>query len=558
MNVTAAFTGALPIIIIVSAVLTALVSVSLLWLYRRAVVRAMNVQAQAGIGATSPKSVSTSTAVRTRSFPVLAIIDSASQPEIASAGKTAYHQAMRSLKQAALVYAIAGLVYALILTSAWMITAGGGFIVVRFLLLLSYYTWPIVLVVSLLIPTGRSRFIPVYFAILLAVAIIGLIRNPDLTARQLVYLWFFANGPGSVLLLAFLHRRVRAVGPLVLAFMVAAVTGAVVIVSLVGSSQGLMRGVVNVGSVLGMRAMVIFIMLHVIGFGLFGLLGWPLLRRLGRRYQEKRMSDQSISLDALWLLFGVVQSFTLVFEGWAWIFTGLVAFVGYKLALRICFTVLSRDRRDSAKARLLLLLRVFSLGQRSERLFDMISNVWLRSGSIALIAGPDLVTSTVEPHEFLNFLSGRLSRQFVEGEADLEQRVSRMDTKPDPDGRHRVNEFFCRADTWQMTMQQLAGQSNAVLMDLRSFSKSNQGCIYELQQLMNNIPLSGVVLVIDDSTDRTFLEMAVRKIWQNLEASSPNVELSEPTVRCFSVKQQSPAEMERLLLILFNAQTAVG
>lgn len=265
------------------------------------------------------------------------------------------------------------------------------------------------------------------------------------------------------------------------------------------------------------------------------------------------MSDQSITLDALWFLFGVVQSFTLVFEGWAWIFTGLVAFVAYKLALGIGFKVLSGERGDSAKARLLLLLRVFSLGQRSERLFDIISNVWLRIGSISLIAGPDLVTTTVEPHEFLDFMSGRLSRQFVQDEKDLEQRLSNMDTRPDPDGRHRVSEFFCRADTWQMTMQRLAQGSDAVLMDLRSFSKSNQGCIYELRQLFNSIALNRVILVIDDSTDRTFLEMTVGDIWQNLELSSPNIAFSKPTVRCFSVKQQSLAEMKKLLHILFSA-----
>lgn len=465
---------------------------------------------------------------------------------------------MQSLKQAALVYGIGGLVYALILTSAWMITAGGGFIVVRFLLLLSYYSWPIVLVVSLLTPTGRSRIIPAYFAIVLAVAGIGLIRNPDLTVRQLVYLWFFANGPGTVLLLAFLHRRVRAVGPLVQVFMVAAVTGAVIIVSIVGNSQGMLRGIANIGSALGLGATTIFVLLHLIGFVMFGVLGWWLLRWLGRRYQEKRMSDQSISLDALWLLFGVVQSFTLVFEDWAWIFTGAVAFAAYKLTVWAAFALFARQRGEGTAGRILLLLRVFSLGQRSQILFDFLSKIWLRIGSICLIAGPDLVTATVEPHEFLDFVGGHLSRQFVQGETDLEQRVSLMDTRPDSDGRHRVNEFFCRADTWKMTMQRLASQSNAVLMDLRSFSKSNQGCIYELQQLMNNIPLSGVVLVIDDSTDRSFLEMTMREIWQNLDPSSPNVELSGPTVRCFSVKQQSPAEMERLLLMLFNAQPAVG
>lgn len=153
-------------------------------------------------------------------------------------------------------------------------------------------------------------------------------------------------------------------------------------------------------------------------------------------------------------------------------------------------------------------------------------------------------------------MGGRLSRQFVQGETDLEQRVSHLDTRPDPDGRHRVNEFFCRADTWQMTMQRLARGSDAVLMDLRSFSKSNQGCIYELRQLMNSIPLDRVILAIDDSTDRTFLEMTVREIWQDLAPASPNAKLSRPVVRCFPVRQQSPKEIEGLMLIIFGARAS--
>jgi hypothetical protein len=554
MTLTVALTGALPVIIIVAAVLTALASIFLLWLYRRAVGRGM--RAQAGVLSQPVASASALPRALGGSSPALAIIDSASHPEASSPGESEYRKSMRSLNQAAAVYAIGGLIYALVLTSAWVIAAGAGFNVVRFLLLLSHYSWPIVLVLSLLIPSSKPRIIPFYFAIVLIISTIALIRSPDLTLGQTVIRWLFANGPGTVLILAFLNRRVRAVGPLVLAFMVAAVTGAVIIVSIVGNSQTILLLLAEIGDMLGLAATPIFVLLHLIGFLLFGVFGWWLLRWLGRRYQEKRMSDQSIRLDALWLLFAVVQSFTLVFEGWAWIFTGFLAFVAYKLTLNIGFSALSRGRGDKNKARVLLLLRVFSLGQRSERLFDRISTIWLRNGSIGLIAGPDLVTSTVEPHEFLDFLGGRLSRQFVQSDADLEQRIAHMDIRPDPDGKHRVNEFFCRSDTWQMTMRRLMDRSDAVLMDLRSFSKRNQGCIYELRQLFNTIAVDRVILVIDESTDRIFLETTVGEIWRNLEPSSPNTKLPIPTVRCFSVKQQSSREAMNLLNLLYGVQAA--
>lgn len=299
----------------------------------------------------------------------------------------AYRQAMYSLNRSAVIYALGGLVYALVLTSAWMSTAKGGFILTRFLWLYSCYSWPVVVAMSFMIPAARKRIAIAYGAIVLLVAGVALVRNADISTGQLLFFWLFANGPGTVLLLAFLNRRVRAVGPLVPAFMVVAVTGAVIIVNIVRSSEGLMRGIVNVGSALGLGATAIFAMLHLIGFALFGVFGWPLLRWFGHRYHEKRMSDQSITLDALWLLFGVVQSFTLVFEGWAWIFTGIAAFAVYKLAVRVGFNLFARQGREDAIKRTLLLLRVFSLGQRSQRLFDLLSKTWLRTATSA--SSPD-------------------------------------------------------------------------------------------------------------------------------------------------------------------------
>lgn len=60
-------------------------------------------------------------------------------------------------------------------------------------------------------------------------------RNPVLGIEELTFFWFFANGAGTLLLAAFLTRRVRAVRPLVLAFMVVGVTGAFLAVTIAGS-----------------------------------------------------------------------------------------------------------------------------------------------------------------------------------------------------------------------------------------------------------------------------------------------------------------------------------
>ena len=252
----------------------------------------------------------------------------------------------------------------------------------------------------------------------------------------------------------------------------------------------------------------------------------------------------------MWLLFGVVQSITLAFEGWAWIFTGPAAFAVYKLVAAVGFKM-TGVARSGERSPTLLLLRVFALGNRSERLFDALSKRWLRAGSISMIAGPDLVASTVEPHEFLEFMGGRLSRMFVRGRDDLERRVQAMDYGPDPDGRFRVNELFCYADTWKDAMRELSVGADAVLMDLRSFSRSNQGCLFELQQLLDVVPLERVVFLLDDTTDRAFLERALQDACRQARVDSPNRRTAAPEARLLRVAAQQTADVRGLLKLLF-------
>jgi len=554
LNMTIALTGILPAVMIASAVLTAVAAGILLWLYRRAVVQSMGATSDAA-DIRAPSAILE--AMPVADFPPLTIttLDCGSAAVASREAEQAWRQANRSLKRVALVYLVGGLSYALVFACVWMVVSAGGFIPVRFGWLFACYSWPIVLALSMVAvidPRRHVAIVGVYGVFLIGAAVVALVRNPDLTPGQLVFFWLYANGPGTVLLLTFLRRRVRAVGPMVLAFMVTGVTGAVLAIQVVGSSAKLMRTAVAIGSSLGLSATELFVLLHLFGFVIFGILGWALLCWIGRRYRLKRASDQSLTLDAMWLLFGVVQSITMVFEGWAWIFTGFAAFAVYKLAVGVGFRVLRRQSMGDTGRPSLLLLRVFALGRRSERLFNMMSKLWLRAGSINLIAGPDLVTAMVEPHEFLDFLGHKLSRRFVQDEVDLHSRLSRMDGKPDPDGRHRVNEFFCHADTWQMSMTQLAVQSTAVLMDLRSFSPANQGCLYELQELMGNVSLARVLFVIDDTTERIFLEQTLHRLWASVDDNSPNLRLSSPEVRLFRVSFQAAEDVTVLLKLLIG------
>jgi hypothetical protein len=295
------------------------------------------------------------------------------------------------------------------------------------------------------------------------------------------------------------------------------------------------------------------VVLTVIGLVLFGAVGWPVLHWLRRAYEAKRMNDQSLILDALWLFFGISYATDLAFEGAIWVVAAPVAFAVYLTTARLGLRLLVSDKARSGRS--LLVLRVFALGKRSENLFRAVSQSWRHVGPVKLIAGPDLTSATVEPHEFLDFVSGRLERQFIDSPDALGRRVARIDTRPDFDGRFRVNDFFCHEDTWQMTLGALVQRSDAVLMDLRKFSAERRGCIYEIRLLFECTPLARIVMLVDDTTDVPFFEYALSAVWNEMPAHSPNRALASPQLRVVRGGQGGGRDPEALLVATCRAAT---
>jgi len=129
----------------------------------------------------------------------------------------------------------------------------------------------------------------------------------------------------------------------------------------------------------------------------------------------------------------------------------------------------------------------------------------------------------------------------VRDEADLARRHAARALGPDPDGRHRVNEFFCHDDTWRPTMLRLARAADAVLMDLRGFSPQNEGCRYELQQLLDHVALERVVVLVGRDTERVFLERTLAGLWQASRADSPNRGKPQPRLRMVEERGEDTA-----------------
>lgn len=540
-------------ILVSAALLTVPISLLLLWLYGRAVRREMLAASQsAGNWAVPSQSQSPHSGV-----PLLKVETLDAAAEMPS---DAYRRAQRSLRSAIWVYALAGLAYALVFAAAWSYQADGAlFAWRRITLLAGIQYWPAVIAIVIIAATNRVARAKIYlslFVFLIAFSIYELAISPDLTVAQLLKLWLVTNGPPSLLIVALLWRPVRSIAPLVMSFLLVIITGGIVIGGLLLTpDQG--RKAFEVGSSLGLGPAGIFFGAHIVGLFLFAIPGWWLLRRIGNTYRRKHTSDQSIMLDSLFFIFAFEQTLVLsARDNTLFIMAGALAFVVYKLVKWIGFRLLRHDPSETGPV--LLLLRVFALKGRSERLFDPLTKWWRRAGSLVMIAGPDLIRSTIQPHELLEFVGGKIARQFVASEPQLSQSMATLDLRSDPDGRFRINQFFCHRDSWQTTMRELARHSSIVLMDLRSFSPQNQGCIYELGQLLNSVDLRRIVFLVDPTTDRAFLENTLADLWRRVAPDSPNLQATTPTVQLYTGAVDSASGFRHLVQRLVSPASSAA
>jgi hypothetical protein len=507
--VTRTLTGNLPFIFLLAALLTWPISWGLLSLYTRAVRRSMRSSASRApaAAAAKPPPVAAPAANIGAAAGRATLYDLPAAAPGPEAAVLVSHLIARP-KRAALVYAAGGFAYALVMASAHLLADGLEFLPVRFSFLFWIFFWPVVLTTGIVASATRfARFgLGVgYFVVLLAIAALAMPNSPDATWAQVVQAWVLFDLAPTLVMLTYLSRRVRAVGPLVLIFMVFAIAGSNIAILAVGSDDRLLRAAITMTDAVGAGAIGTFWLLQAVGFAAFGVIGWLMLTWIRRRYQAKQISDESVTIDAIWAVFAIANSIDLVFEGPLWGLAGIVALAAYKVCVRAGLRWSTRGDDVAGKSPALLVLRSFSIGKDGERLFDVVDRFWRRVGSIQMIAGIDLARRTVEPHEFLDFISGKLARRFIDSPAELEQRMEERDSKPDRDRRFRVNDFFCYDDTWKMVLSRLARESDVVLMDLRGFTSSNAGCVFELRELARTIPLERVVFVVDRRTDENLL-----------------------------------------------------
>lgn len=169
--------------------------------------------------------------------------------------------------------------------------------------------------------------------------------------------------------------------------------------------------------------------------------------------------------------------------------------------------------REDVPGRRLLFLRTFGTTRGPERLLDTLEDTWQRVGRIDLIAATDLAVRALGSRMIEAFIVRRVDAQFLRTPDDVRRRLRSLRSAVQGDARYPINDVYCHGDTWQLAVSRLAPESDAVLMDLRGFTRRNRGCVFELTELVRTVPLDRVVLLADRTTDLAAVEEIAAAAW---------------------------------------------
>jgi hypothetical protein len=233
-----------------------------------------------------------------------------------------------------------------------------------------------------------------------------------------------------------------------------------------------------------------------------------------------------------------------------WILAG--AFLCYLAVLHISLRRI-RTKHIGKPGKRLLLLRVFGNAEKRERLLDMLDDTWRRIGRVNLITGTDLTMRGLASITLEAFLLRRLDGEFLNTRDEVDLRLESLRGQIEGDVRFPVNSVSCYANAWQHAVTRLASDSDAILLDLRGFTRTNEGCVFELTYLVRHIALRHCVMLVDHTTDMSSLQEVAQAAWARLPVGSPNAREPTPEILTLKLEKLSQAGTRALFLLLLRA-----
>lgn len=110
----------------------------------------------------------------------------------------------------------------------------------------------------------------------------------------------------------------------------------------------------------------------------------------------------------------------------------------------------------------------------------------------------------------------------------------------------------CHDDTWKIAVDEFARSAHVVLMDLRGFSEARKGCAFEVNFLLDRLPIEQVVFLIDRSSDRELVGSLIADCWQVLDVHSPNLAKRAPRATLYAAGHEDERDVQGLLNLLLT------
>lgn len=148
----------------------------------------------------------------------------------------------------------------------------------------------------------------------------------------------------------------------------------------------------------------------------------------------------------------------------------------------------------------------------------------------------------------------RLAREFIRSRGQLVQVLDRLAERPrNVDLSFRHLEAMCHNNTWKIAVEEFARRSQVLLMDLRGFCNERKGCQYEVDFLLDAVPLERVVFLVQDGGDHDAVRQLILDRWAFLSPDSPNLGHTEPVACLYVSTVADEADVQAILDLLIQA-----
>ena len=180
-------------------------------------------------------------------------------------------------------------------------------------------------------------------------------------------------------------------------------------------------------------------------------------------------------------------------------------------------------------------LRLFD---NQPRIRTFIEGAWREFGYVHLLRSADAVT----PSEYRGARrSGDPGGLFVSDRETMLAALARAPVEPLRKGRHKlqriaatkirvrdrygsfpVRAVLCHGAFWREGVDLLLDRADLVVLDLSGFTERNLGTRYELQRVIDRVPMERIVFLRDQLSKKRYLQFEIQRAWSQMAADSPN------------------------------------